>query len=145
MQRLFIFHNNETCLIFILSIFSPRTSPAHAYSYLVINLQLYSMADWSVTFVKCLWIRPLFSISPGAHRPQFVSWWTSKEYVHLKGKRGGGGRFFTQIEPNWPLPYSTVSVPWLRDARAAGWVTYCSMREYNAESQKRADKGSILL
>ena len=24
----------------------------------------------------------------------------NKEYVHLEGKRGGGGRFCTQIEPN---------------------------------------------
>ena len=30
--------------------------------------------------------------------------------VHLKRKRGGGWCFFTQIEPNWPLPYSTVPV-----------------------------------
>ena len=36
---------------------------------------------------------------------------------------------FTQIEPNGPLPYSTVPVPRLRDSRPAGWV-----REYNAES-----------
>ena len=63
----------------------------------------------------------------------------SKEYVlvHLEGKRGEGGCFFTQIEPNWPLPYSTVPVPWLRDARLAGWVTSC---EYNAESQKQDRK-----
>ena len=25
---------------------------------------------------------------------------TAKEYEHLEGKRGEGGRFFTQIEPN---------------------------------------------
>ena len=29
-----------------------------------------------------------------------------KEYVHVERKRGGGRRFFTQIEPNWPLPYT---------------------------------------
>ena len=28
-------------------------------------------------------------------------------------------RVFNQIEPNWPLPYSTVPVPLLRDA--TGW------------------------
>ena len=28
-----------------------------------------------------------------------------KEYVHLERKREGGWCFFTQIEPNWPLPY----------------------------------------
>ena len=33
----------------------------------------------------------------------------SKEYVHLEGKRGGGWGFFTQIEPNWPLPYTAYS------------------------------------
>ena len=27
-------------------------------------------------------------------------WDHSKEYVHLEGMRGGGGRYFTQIEPN---------------------------------------------
>ena len=41
------------------------------------------------------------------------------------------------------LPYSTVPVPGLRDARPAGWVTYCSicaLRKYNAESTKQASK-----
>ena len=66
--------------------------------------------------------------------------------VHLKRKRGGGWCFFTQIEPNWPLPYSTVPVQWLRDARPTGWVTYCSicMRETMPRAQNRAGKGSIL-
>ena len=66
--------------------------------------------------------------------------------VHLERKRGGGWCFFTQIEPNWPLPYSTVPVQWLRDARPTGWVTYCSicMRETMPRAQNRAGKGSIL-
>ena len=69
-----------------------------------------------------------------------------KEYVHLERKRGGGRCFFTQIEPNWPLPYSTVPVPWLKDARPAGWVTYCSICPRTmARAKNRADKGSILL
>ena len=43
-----------------------------------------------------------------------------------RGEEGWRGcRFFTQVEPNWPLP-SNVPVPWLRDATPAGWVTYCS-------------------
>ena len=42
-------------------------------------------------------------------------------------KRVGGQRFFCQIEPNWPLPHSTVPVPQLREAMPAGWVTYCSI------------------
>ena len=36
-----------------------------------------------------------------------------------------------------------MPVPWLRDARLAGWVTYCSiwhMRKYNAESRKQGRK-----
>ena len=40
------------------------------------------------------------------------------------------------------MPYSTLLVPLLRDARSAGWVTYYMqyMREYNAESQKQDSK-----
>ena len=34
----------------------------------------------------------------------------------------GGRRVFCQAEPNFPLPYSTVPVPQLSDARPAGWV-----------------------
>ena len=69
-----------------------------------------------------------------------------KEYIHLEGKRGGGGSFFTQIEPNWPLLYGTVPVPWLRDARPADWVTYCSIcASTMPRAKNRAEKGSILL
>ena len=39
-------------------------------------------------------------------------------------EKGWGQCFFRQIEPIWPLPYSTVPVPRLRDARPMGWVTY---------------------
>ena len=58
--------------------------------------------------------------------------WAHREST-AREERGWGLHFFRQIEPNWPLPYSTVPVPWLRDSRRAGWVTYCStyMREYN--------------
>ena len=38
-------------------------------------------------------------------------------------EKGWGRLFFPQIEPIWPLPYSTVPVPQLRDVRPAGWVT----------------------
>ena len=59
---------------------------------------------------------------------------------------GGGCGFFTQIEPNWPLPYSKVPVPLLGDARPAGWVTYCSIcASTMPRAQNRAGKGSILL
>ena len=66
--------------------------------------------------------------------------------VHLERKRGGGWCFFTQIEPNWPLPYSTMPVPLWRDARPAGWVTYCSIcASTMLRAQNRAGIGSILL
>ena len=72
---------------------------------------------------------------------------SKRMYIHLEGKRGGGGHFFTQVEPNWPLPYSTVhAVQWLRDARPAGWVTFCSKCASTMPRAKdRAEKGSILL
>ena len=55
-------------------------------------------------------------------------------------------RLHSQIEPNWPLPYSTVPVPWLRHARQAGWATYCSICASTLpRAQNRAGKGSIIL
>ena len=61
-------------------------------------------------------------------------------------EKGWGLHFFHQIEPNWPLPYSTVPVPRLRKARPAGWVTYCSIcASTMSRAQNRAGKGSILL
>ena len=69
----------------------------------------------------------------------------SKEYVHIDRKWGGGRCFFTQIEPKWPLLYSTVPVPWLKDARLAGWVTYCSIcASIMLRAKNRGEKGSIL-
>ena len=41
------------------------------------------------------------------------------------------------------MPYSTMTVPGLRDARPAGWVTYHLlqyMSKYNAESPKQGSK-----
>ena len=58
-------------------------------------------------------------------------------------EKGWGPHLFHQIEPNWPLPYSTVPVPRLREARPAGLVTYwgiCIMHEYNAEIPKQGRK-----
>ena len=46
----------------------------------------------------------------------------------------GSRLVFSLIEPNWPLPYSTVPVLGLRDARPA------YMRKYNAESPKQGSK-----
>ena len=80
------------------------------------------------------------------YKIHYVASIRTKEYVHLERKRVGGWCFFTQIEPNWPLPYSTVPVQWLRDARPAGWVTYCSIcASTMLRAQNRAGKGSILL
>ena len=52
--------------------------------------------------------------------------------------------FFHQIEPNWPLPHSTVPVPQMRDARPASWVTYCSICAM-PWAQNRTGKDSILM
>ena len=38
--------------------------------------------------------------------------------ITARKEKGWRWHFFHQIEPNWPLPYSTVSVSWLRDQRA---------------------------
>ena len=46
---------------------------------------------------------------------------------------------FSLIEPNWPLPYITVPVPLLRDARPAGWVSCFSLC---ASTMPRAKQGS---
>ena len=60
--------------------------------------------------------------------------------------KGWGRHFFHQIEPNWPLPYSTMPVPQLRDAKAGGLGHLLQyFREYNAKTQNRAGKGSILM
>ena len=54
--------------------------------------------------------------------------------------------FFHQIEPNWPLPHSTVPVPQMRDARPASWVTYCSICTSTMPwAQNRTGKDSILM
>ena len=54
--------------------------------------------------------------------------------------------FFHQIDPNWPLPHSTVPVPQMRDARPASWVTYCSICTSTMPwAQNRTGKDSILM
>ena len=53
---------------------------------------------------------------------------------------------FSLIESNWPLPYSTVPVPLLRDARMAGWVSCLSIcASTMPRAQDKAAKGSIIL
>ena len=47
--------------------------------------------------------------------------------ITARKEKGWRWHFFHQIEPNWPLPYSIMPVPRLREARPAGWVTYCSI------------------
>ena len=51
-----------------------------------------------------------------------------------RGEKGGGRRFFSQIEPNFPLPYCPV----VEGCRAGG-LGYLlqDMREYNADSPKQ--------
>ena len=63
-------------------------------------------------------------------------------------EKAGSQLVFSLIEPNWPLPYCTVYVPaaGLRDARLAGWVTYCNIcTSTMPRAQDRAAKGFILL
>ena len=58
----------------------------------------------------------------------------------------GSRLVFSLIEPNWPLPNSTVPVLGLSDARLASWVTYCSIcASTMPRAQNRAAKGSIIL
>ena len=95
-------------------------------------------------------------VRPTSH-PSFSTWPSLARYrtLHLfqrvctsREELGGGWGFFTQIEPKWPLPYSTgtVPVPLLRDARPADWVTYCSIcARTMLRAQNRAGKGSILM
>ena len=57
---------------------------------------------------------------------------------------GWSWHFFHQIGPNWPLPYSIMPVPRLRDARPAGWAPFCSTCPSTMpRAQNRAGKGSI--
>ena len=60
-------------------------------------------------------------------------------------EKGWGRCFFCQIEPNWPLPYSTVPVPWLRDARLCRLLLYSICANTMPRVQNRAGKGSSLL
>ena len=65
--------------------------------------------------------------------------------MHLERKRGGGWRFFSQIEPYWPLPYSTMPVPLFRNARPADWVNWFIIcGSIMPRAQNRVAKGSIL-
>ena len=60
-------------------------------------------------------------------------------------EKGWGRCFFCQIAPNWPLPYSTVPVPWLRDARLCRLLLYSICANTMPRVQNRAGKGSSLL
>ena len=56
-------------------------------------------------------------------------------------------RLHSQIEPNWPLPYSTVPVSLLRDAigRQAGSPVSIFVQVHTMPmAQNRTGKGSIL-
>ena len=98
-------------------------------------------------FTKMLWFPfPLVSycIFFSGIKMQVCKCYTWINNIQQDGKRKGGRLFFSQIEPNWPLPYSTVPVPLLRDVRPAGWVNSFSMcAEYNAESPKQDNKRFI--
>ena len=100
-----------------------------------------------VSVVSCCELTTAVSLLYSTVYSQDPPYFYPKEYVCTSREemRGGWG-VFTQIEPNWPLPYSTVPVPRFRDARPAGWVTYCSICASTLpRAQNRAEKGSILL
>ena len=67
--------------------------------------------------------------------------WRGHRISTSRKEKAGSRLVFSLIEPNWPLPYSTLPVPGLRDARPAGWVTYCiicasTMEEPKTEQQR---------
>ena len=75
-------------------------------------------------------------------QPETVS--VSQRVSTPRGEKVGGRRFFCQIKPNWPLPYSIVPLPRLRDARPAGWVTSFSIwASTMPRAQNRATNASI--
>ena len=58
---------------------------------------------------------------------------------------GGGRHIFSQIEHHFPLPYSSMPVRLLRDARPAGWANCFSIcLSTMPTAQNRTAKGSIL-
>ena len=95
------------------------------------------------------------SISPGyfttaSHSPRgMIPWWVNKKSaktwlpgIWYPSEKGGGRRFFSQIEPNWPLPYtvqyraSTVPVPQFQ--------SFSICMSAMTRAQNMAAKGSIL-
>ena len=56
-----------------------------------------------------------------------------------RSEMAGSQLVFTQIEPNWPLRYSTMPVPRWRDA---GWVTYIAVQYMRVQSREPAIQGS---
>ena len=50
--------------------------------------------------------------------------------------KGRGRHFFTQIDPNWPLPYSAVPVPLLGDTRPAGWAPFAVYAQVQCREPK---------
>ena len=71
----------------------------------------------SILLHKCLRVDSL-SYKKSTHRSYILK---QRHLVSThRGVKGVGNHFFSQIEPNWPLPYSTVPVPLLRDTRPAG-------------------------
>ena len=72
------------------------------YSYCRLFYKIHSLHSYCKLFYT---IHSIYSYCR-LHTPRAKSMYN----VHLERKRGGGWCFFTQIEPNWPLPYSTVPV-----------------------------------
>ena len=86
------------------------------------------------------------------HIRVYLLYFSIGTYTHriitARKEKGRRRHLFHQIEPNWPLPYSTVPVPRLREARLSGWVPLLQyMRKYGTMpiAQNRTGNGSIQL
>ena len=96
---------------------------------------LYSLKGWSKRDISFKVNFTIFNSTPSVHNAHH-------RISTARKIKGGGRHFFHRIEPNWPMPYSTVPVP--RQA-VSPIAVHTYMHEYNAETQNVAGKGSILL
>ena len=81
----------------------------------------------------------------GGTKRVLILWLIPKINNIARSDKAGSRYIFNQIEPNWPLLYSTLPVPLLMDARPAGWVNCFSICvSAMPRAQKRAAKASIL-
>ena len=73
--------------------------------------------------------------------------WTAYFNNIARSEEAGCRLVFSQMESNWPLPYSTMPVLLLRDARPAGWVncfSICSSTMPRAQKVQFSSKDEIV-